>query len=47
MADVSLHYRSQAPLAGTFEVLGRILATWRRRAVSSDTRNCPPDDIQN
>ncbi|WP_395713788.1 DUF1127 domain-containing protein [Reyranella sp.] len=32
MADVSLHYRSQAPLAGTFEVLGRILATWRRRA---------------
>lgn len=32
MADVSLHYRSQAPLAGTFEVLGQILATWRRRA---------------
>lgn len=32
MADVSLHYRSQAPLAGTFEVLGQILATWRRRS---------------
>jgi len=32
MADVSLHYRTQAPLAGTFEVLGKILATWRRRA---------------
>jgi len=32
MADVSLHYRTQAPLAGTFEVLGQILATWRRRA---------------
>ena len=32
MANVSLHYRSQAPLAGTFEVLGQILATWQRRA---------------
>jgi uncharacterized protein YjiS (DUF1127 family) len=32
MADVSLHYRTQAPLAGTLEVLGQILATWRRRA---------------
>lgn len=32
MANVSLHYRSQAPLAGTFEVLGQIFATWRRRA---------------
>ena len=32
MADVSLHYRTQAPLAGNFEVLGQVLATWRRRA---------------
>ncbi len=32
MADVSLHFRSRAPLAGTFEVLGQIFATWRRRA---------------
>ena len=32
MANISLHYTSQAPLAGTFTAFGQILATWRRRA---------------
>ena len=32
MADLSLHYTSKAPLAGTFTAFGQILATWRRRA---------------
>jgi uncharacterized protein YjiS (DUF1127 family) len=32
MADLSLHYSSKAPLAGTFTVFSQILATWRRRA---------------
>ena len=32
MANISLHYSSQAPLAGTFTAFGQILATWRRRA---------------
>ncbi len=32
MADLSLHYTSRAPLAGTFTAFGQILATWRRRA---------------
>ena len=31
MADMSLHYRSKAPLAGTFTAFNQILATWRRR----------------
>ena len=32
MADISLHYSSKAPLAGTFTAFSQILATWRRRA---------------
>ena len=32
MADISLHYSSKAPLAGTFTALNQIFATWRRRA---------------
>lgn len=32
MADISLHYSSNAPLAGTFTALNQIFATWRRRA---------------
>jgi uncharacterized protein YjiS (DUF1127 family) len=32
MADLSLHYTSKAPLAGTFTAFSHILATWRRRA---------------
>ncbi len=32
MADLSLHYTSKAPLAGTFAAFGEIIATWRRRA---------------
>ena len=32
MADVSLHYSSKAPLAGTFTAFSQLVATWRRRA---------------
>jgi uncharacterized protein YjiS (DUF1127 family) len=32
MADISLHYTSTAPLAGTFTALGQIFGTWRKRA---------------
>jgi uncharacterized protein YjiS (DUF1127 family) len=32
MADISLHYSSKAPLAGTFTAFNQILETWRRRA---------------
>ncbi len=36
MADISLHYSSKAPLAGTFtafnQILARTFGTWRRRA---------------
>lgn len=31
MADISLHFSSKAPLAGTFTAFNQILATWRRR----------------
>jgi uncharacterized protein YjiS (DUF1127 family) len=31
MADISLHYSSKAPLAGTFSAFSRVFATWRRR----------------
>ena len=31
MADISLHYSSKAPLAGTFTAFGQIFATWRQR----------------
>ncbi len=32
MADISLHFSSKAPLAGTFTAFGNIFATWRRRS---------------
>lgn len=32
MADISLHYSSKAPLAGTYTAFSQILATWRSRA---------------
>ena len=32
MADISLHYTSKAPLAGTYTAFAQILETWRRRA---------------
>ena len=32
MADISLHYSSKAPLAGTYTAFNHILASWRRRA---------------
>ena len=32
MADLSLHYTSKAPLAGTFTAFNQILTTWRQRA---------------
>ena len=32
MADLSLHYTSKAPLAGTFTAFNQIFATWRQRA---------------
>ena len=31
MADLSLHYSSKAPLAGTFTAFNQIFSTWRRR----------------
>jgi uncharacterized protein YjiS (DUF1127 family) len=32
MADISLHYSSKAPLAGTYTAFNQIFGTWRRRA---------------
>jgi uncharacterized protein YjiS (DUF1127 family) len=32
MADLSLHYTSKTPLAGTYTAFNQILATWRQRA---------------
>ena len=32
MADLSLHYTSKAPLAGTYTAFSKVLNTWRRRA---------------
>ena len=32
MADISLHFSSKAPRAGTYTAFSHILATWRRRA---------------
>lgn len=32
MADISLHFSSKAPLAGTYTAFSHILAAWRRRA---------------
>lgn len=34
MADITLHYSSKAPLAGTYATLNQIFATWRQRARS-------------
>ena len=34
MADITLHYSSKAPLAGTYAALNQIFATWRKRARS-------------
>jgi len=32
MADISLHFTSKAPLAGTYTAFNQILNTWRRRS---------------
>jgi uncharacterized protein YjiS (DUF1127 family) len=32
MAEISLHYSSKAPLAGTYTAFQQIFATWRRRS---------------
>ena len=32
MADISLHFSSKAPLAGTFTAFAQIFQTWRRRS---------------
>jgi uncharacterized protein YjiS (DUF1127 family) len=32
MADISLHYSSKAPLAGTYTAFANVLQLWRRRA---------------
>jgi uncharacterized protein YjiS (DUF1127 family) len=32
MADLSLHYSSKAPLAGSFTAFNQVFATWRQRA---------------
>jgi uncharacterized protein YjiS (DUF1127 family) len=32
VADISLHFSSKAPLAGTYTAFNQILGTWRRRA---------------
>jgi uncharacterized protein YjiS (DUF1127 family) len=45
MADISLHYSSKAPLAGTFTAFANVLHLWRQRAhdrqeiVKLDTRS--------
>ena len=32
MADISLHFSSKAPLAGTYTAFNEVLKLWRRRA---------------
>jgi uncharacterized protein YjiS (DUF1127 family) len=32
MADISLHFSSRAPLAGTFTAFTNVIGTWRTRA---------------
>jgi len=32
MADISLHFSSRAPLAGTFTAFTNVIGTWRERA---------------
>ena len=57
MADISLHFSSKAPLAGTYTAFNQILAGWRRRArerrelASLDSRTIrdlglSPSDVQ-
>ncbi len=57
MADISLHFSSKAPLAGTYTAFNQILASWRRRArerrelASLDSRTLrdlglSPSDVQ-
>ena len=36
MADISLHFTSRAPLAGTFTALSKIVHEWRERARTRD-----------
>lgn len=31
MADISLHFSSRAPLAGTYAAFTHVIGTWRRR----------------
>jgi uncharacterized protein YjiS (DUF1127 family) len=31
MADISLHFSSRAPLAGTFTAFANVIGTWRQR----------------
>jgi uncharacterized protein YjiS (DUF1127 family) len=31
MANISLHYRAEVPLAATVSAIGQLVATWRRR----------------
>ena len=38
MADLSLHYTSKEPLAGTFTAFNKVLHLWRRRARSCGSR---------
>jgi uncharacterized protein YjiS (DUF1127 family) len=32
MTDISLHFSSRAPLAGTFTAFANVIGTWRERA---------------
>ena len=32
MADISLHYSSKAPLAGTYTAFANVLRLWRQRS---------------
>ena len=32
MADISLHFSSKTPLAGTFTAFAHVVGTWRERA---------------
>ncbi len=32
MADISLHYRAETPLAATVTAVGELIALWRRRS---------------
>ena len=43
MADISLHFSSKAPLAGTFTAFNQIFATWRQRA--RERRSSPSSTV--